>query len=111
MTAATEAIRDPGLQAERTALAWTRTAFAVLANALLAARSGLASDSPAVTALAFVLLAAAAAAVAYGARRRHALRGIAPAVAAPSHRAMGLTALLALTTCGVGLAAIALTPR
>ena len=31
--------RDPGLQGERTALAWQRTSLAVLANGLLAMRS------------------------------------------------------------------------
>ena len=52
--------RDPGLQGERTALAWSRTAFAVLANSLLVLRSGLSSDRIAITALAIALLVAAA---------------------------------------------------
>jgi len=110
MSAARDGLRDPGLQAERTALAWNRTALAVLANALLAARAGVTSHAPTLTALAIALLAAAAAAVGYGAWRRHALLGSAPAIA-PSHHAIGLVALLALATCAVGLAAIAVTPR
>jgi uncharacterized membrane protein YidH (DUF202 family) len=37
--------RDPGLQPERTALAWRRTALAMTVNALLVARTGIASQA------------------------------------------------------------------
>jgi len=110
VTASSDRIRDPGLQSERTALAWNRTGLAVLANALLAARAGLMSDTPALTALGIALLIAAAGAVGHGTWRRRALVGNRADIA-PSHVAIGLTALLALATCGIGLAAIATTSR
>ena len=78
----TDAPRDPGLQAERTALAWSRTGLAVFVNALLALRSGWADDQPAITVLGLVLLIAAAAAALCGAWRRKRLssggKGLAP---------------------------------
>jgi len=58
--------RDPGLQPERTALSWSRTALAIAVNALLVLRSGFVSDQPALAALGVLLFAAAAAAAAYG---------------------------------------------
>ncbi|WP_217349237.1 DUF202 domain-containing protein [Polaromonas sp. C04] len=97
--------RDPGLQAERTALAWNRTGLAVLANALLALRSGWASRDAPITILAFVLLVAAGAAVLYGAwRRRHLLnrRG----VVGPPAIAISAAAVVTLIACATGIASI-----
>ncbi|MGT2434212.1 DUF202 domain-containing protein (plasmid) [Cupriavidus basilensis] len=62
--------RDMGLQAQRTALSWNRTGVVLLANALLALRSGWTNREALVTALALVLLIAASAVMAYGAWRR-----------------------------------------
>ena len=64
---------DPGLQAQRTALAWVRTGLSVFVNALLALRAGLQGGSPLTTALGVALLAAAAMTVACGALRRRQL--------------------------------------
>lgn len=65
--------RDQGLQAERTALSWSRTGWAILANALLALRSGWVNQAVAVTLLAFALLAASGAVMLYGGWRRRQL--------------------------------------
>lgn len=98
---------DPGVQNERTALAWQRTALALLAGALLTARIA-ATDSPAVgLALAVVALAVApglllAARYRYArcARALHATRpvgdGRLPATAAALAIGLGLTELLHL---------------
>jgi uncharacterized membrane protein YidH (DUF202 family) len=68
--------RDPGLQAERTALAWSRTGLAVFVNALLALRSGWVNDETSITILGLALLTAAGAAALCGAwRRKHLLSG------------------------------------
>ncbi|WP_191002202.1 DUF202 domain-containing protein [Cupriavidus pauculus] len=50
---------DPGRQPERTALAWTRTSAAVLANALAVLRGGLADGSLPLMLLGALCLAAA----------------------------------------------------
>lgn len=55
---------DPGLQPQRTALAWRRTAFAMFVNALLTIRSAANSGSRELFAMA-ALLAAASAALAF----------------------------------------------
>ncbi|MEV0640421.1 DUF202 domain-containing protein [Streptomyces sp. NPDC050619] len=52
--------RDPGLQAERTALARRRTALSALVAAALALRFGLTHDAPLVTAAGACLVATAA---------------------------------------------------
>ena len=97
--------RDPGLQGERTALAWRRTAAPVVANALLILRSGLASGRHAITALAVVLLVAAGALFAFGAwRGKHLLKAhgdVSPPALAPL-----LTSLLALAACAIGVLSI-----
>jgi uncharacterized membrane protein YidH (DUF202 family) len=95
----------PGLQAERTALAWNRTGLAVLVNALLALRSGWVSREAPITVLAFVLLLASGAAVVYGAwRRRHLLSG--HGTTAPPAIVITAVAVVTLVACATGIASI-----
>jgi len=105
---ANDGMRDPGLQAERTALAWSRTALAVLANALLVLRSGWVSERITITAFGFVLLLAAAAIYLHGAWRRRELLTAYRAVA-PRAGVMGAAAVIALAACAIGLASVVVT--
>ncbi|WP_051814036.1 DUF202 domain-containing protein [Kitasatospora sp. MBT63] len=72
MTAAPEG-RDPGLQPERTLLAWGRTALVLTVDALLVLRAGLVADRAALTATGGLLAAAACGFLGYGLRRRRRL--------------------------------------
>lgn len=90
--------QDPGLQTQRTALAWHRTGLAVLANALVILRSGVSSGHAMLTLLGGLLLVAAAGVAAFGTWRSRALaRG--PSDATTPARvvlsAAGVTALAA----------------
>ena len=99
--------RDPGLQAERTALSWNRTGLSVLANALLVLRTGWTTAEASLTVVAIALLAAAGAAILYGAwRRRHLLSGH-PSIA-PSAFAIAAAAIVTLVACAAGIASILL---
>lgn len=107
LESATQRPRDPGLQAERTALSWNRTGLAMLANALLALRAGWTSQDTPITVLAFALLAAAGAAVLYGAwRRRHLLNG--RGTTAVSATAIATAAIVTLIACATGIVSIVL---
>ncbi|HWI81337.1 DUF202 domain-containing protein [Ramlibacter sp.] len=97
--------RDPGLQGERTALAWSRTGLAMLANALLALRAGWVQTSRPVMVLGIGLLAAAAAAFLYGRWRRRGLVEGRGAIAPPA-LAMTVAAAVMLLACATGLASI-----
>ncbi|WP_035847679.1 DUF202 domain-containing protein [Kitasatospora azatica] len=94
-------VRDPGLQAERTVLAWSRTAMVLAVNAALVLRTGLVKAEPGLTALGALLAAAACALYAFGVRRRRELElGPEPrAVRAAPLRAVAATiALVAVAT-------------
>jgi uncharacterized membrane protein YidH (DUF202 family) len=101
-----ETPRDPGLQAERTALAWSRTGLAVFVNAVLALRSGWASGETSITVLGLALLvAAAAAALCGGWRRRHLLSGH-PMIAPPAIVIAGAAGVTWLA-CAAAIASVA----
>jgi len=75
-------VRDPGLQAERTALAWNRTALAMLANGLLTLRAGVQTGEVELLGFGLLMLALAAAGAATGwIRRRQLATGSAAAPA------------------------------
>ena len=97
--------RDPGLQAERTALAWSRTALALLANSLLILRSGWVTERTTITALGLVLLIAAAGLHWHGAWRHRELVSPNGAVA-PRTAVMEATAIVTLAVCAIGLLSI-----
>lgn len=97
--------RDPGLQAERTALAWHRTALALVTNALLSLRAGVVSDQPLVLALGSVLVCAAATAAMMGVRRKRMLIDD-PQVTAPPPWMPAAVTIAALAACLSGAAGV-----
>jgi len=97
--------RDPGLQAERTALAWSRTGLAVFVNALLALRSGWVNQQTSITVLGLVLLIAAAAAALCGAWRRRRLSGSGDGLAPPALVIAGVAGVT-LLACVAAIASV-----
>jgi len=91
---------DPGLQPQRTALAWSRTSLAVLVNALVVLRTGAQAGKTPLIVLGILLLVAAAAGVLYSAwRRRQLLQGT-PAGAPPAAAMLGAAAVTWLACVG-----------
>ncbi|WP_211195860.1 DUF202 domain-containing protein [Agromyces sp. H66] len=93
---------DPGLQPERTALAWTRTALAIAVNALLSIRAGFVAGEPWLVAVGVLLFAASGAAVAIGTVRRRQLSGERLVITPPVGALVGVTvATLAASVGGI----------
>ena len=96
---------DAGLQAQRTALSWNRTGLALLANAILALRSGWTNREAPVTALALTLLIAAGAVMFHGAWRRHRLLGCGASIASPA-LLMAAVSAVSIVACVTGMASL-----
>ena len=96
---------DPGLQPERTALAWTRTAFAIAVNAALSMRAGLVTGTPWLVVVGVLLLAASAAAVAIGTVRRRQLSGDRLVITPPRGALVGVAVVTVAASVG-GLASV-----
>ncbi|MEI5583142.1 MULTISPECIES: DUF202 domain-containing protein [unclassified Agromyces] len=96
---------DPGLQPERTALAWGRTSLAIAVNALLSLRAGLVLDEASLVAVGALLLAAAGGAVAIGAVRRVQLSGAELTITPPRWALPGVAAATVLASIG-GIASV-----
>ena len=99
---------DPGLQPQRTALAWSRTSLAVFINALLALRTGAQLGRTFVVALGIVLLFAAAGIVACGAWRQRCLAH-SHAPSAPSVWMIRGVVIASWLACAAGLVSILVT--
>ncbi len=98
---------DPGLQVERTGLAWTRTALGLTANAFLVLRAGVTGhDGPALAAGA-VLVALAAGIALVGWRRPPRIEAAARSGSSPVEaRAVRMTATAAGLAAAAALLAV-----
>jgi hypothetical protein len=101
---------DPGLQPQRTALAWSRTGLAVFVNALIVLRAGLITEQVFILGLGAILLVAAGLSVVCGTWRvRHlAAHG---ARSGPPWVLIAATVWVAWLACFAGVASIIVTMR
>lgn len=97
--------RDPGLQPERTHLAWTRTAMAVLLNALVALRGAWTGGAAALLATGATLALAACALYGYGVHRGRVLLTCEGRVSHPA--GLAWVAALVLLACATEAAGVA----
>ncbi|GHH75111.1 hypothetical protein GCM10018793_17610 [Streptomyces sulfonofaciens] len=96
--------RDPGLQPERTRLAWRRTTLACTVAAVLAARAALRGGSPLAGALLCALcLSVWLAFLAFAHRRIRALSASAPRLLAPRLALAATACTVALALCAAAL--------
>lgn len=100
-----DATGDPGLQPERTALAWSRTALAIAVNALLSIRAGFVAGEPWLVAIGVLLFAASGAAVAIGTVRRRQLSGDRLVITPPTGALLGVAAATFVASAG-GVASV-----
>ena len=99
---------DPGLQPERTALAWSRTALALAVNALLALRAGLIAGEPLLVTVGVVLFGTAGAAIVVATARRRQLSGDVLTITPPRGALVGITAAT-LLACVAGIVSVTAT--
>lgn len=91
---------DPGLQPQRTALAWSRTGLAMVVNAVLVLRAGLVEDDPALLMLGALLTLVAGGFVAAGRLRRRELAR--PDAGGPPSWLIAWTAAGTVLACAAG---------
>jgi uncharacterized membrane protein YidH (DUF202 family) len=99
---------DPGLQPERTALAWSRTSLALAVNALLAVRAGLVAGEPLLVVVGVVLFGTAGAAIVVATVRRRQLSGDVLTITPPPGALTGITAAT-LLACVAGIVSVTAT--
>ncbi|MDQ0892943.1 DUF202 domain-containing protein [Agromyces ramosus] len=102
---AVAATGDPGLQPERTALSWSRTALALAVNALLSMRAGLVAGEPWLVAVGAVLFASSGVAVAIGTVRRRQLSGDRLVITPPRGALVGVAVATLVASAG-GVASV-----
>ncbi|WP_069813365.1 DUF202 domain-containing protein [Streptomyces sp. TP-A0874] len=93
---------DPGLQTERTLLAWSRTVLVVAVDAALVIRTGLFRDRPVLTLLGSLIAVTAVVLHLHASARRRAMDA-GPAPRSPSARSLR-TVTAAVVVCAVATA-------